>query len=135
MERNRHSCKSSSEKCLSGVRIFGTNRKGFSEEEEWRKKLFVESRSKLAFKKWWVVLEAVTVLWYGKHGAGHRDMQKDRGDYSRVFENTAADMQIPSTPCQPYLRSLAAACTIRLARTPNHCVKVARDAVGTSAKR
>lgn len=43
-----------------GVKIFGTNRKGFSEEEE--------SRSKLAFKKWWVVLEAVTVLWYGKHG-------------------------------------------------------------------
>lgn len=51
-----------------GVRIFGTNRKGFSEEEEWRKKLSVKSRSKLAFKKWWVVLEAVTVLWYGKHG-------------------------------------------------------------------
>ena len=46
-----------------GMRIFGTNRKGFSEEEEWRKKLSVESRSKLAFKKWWVVLEAVTVLW------------------------------------------------------------------------
>lgn len=61
-------------------------------------------------------------------------MQKD-GGIIPAFSKTptpAADMQI--LPCQPYLR-LAAACTIRLARTPNHCVKVAHDAVGTSAKR